>query len=145
MFHFGELRETVDSRGRVRIHGECSLHVQAPWRIVVSGQVAVGYRDMRDPPDGVPAEEFDPNEAPRTRRDELLDELLSDAGSRSWIARRCSATDFGDIRIFFDADAVLEVFPDSTASDDEYWRLLAPDGGHIVMEATGMISLPPVG
>jgi len=143
MFHFGKVVEAVGPHGRVRQRSELSIHVQSPWRIVRSGQIVVGYRDMRDPPDGGPALGFDPNEAMATRRDELLRRFHEEVPSRPRIVIACAATSAGDVRLAFDDDSALEIFPDSTAVDDEYWRLLGPNEEHIVMASTGLTYLPP--
>src|SRR2546426_9478892 len=72
--------ETFDFEGHDK--SEYGLHVQCPWRIVRSGRIVVGYRDMRDPPDGVPAEGFNPNEAKLTHRDELVQTFHSERQTR---------------------------------------------------------------
>lgn len=86
--------------------------------------------------------DFDPNAATVTRRDELLKLFHEDLTDRPRVVIGCTATSAGDVRLAFDDDSALEIFPDSTAVDDEYWRLLGPNEEHIVMTATGLILLP---
>jgi excisionase family DNA binding protein len=126
-----------------------ALHIQCPWRIQRSGRLVVGYRDMRDPPAGLPNEGFDPNEGV-TRRDELLQAFFAERATRPRLVVEVTATEFGDVRLVLDDRSVLEIFPDSVASDDEYWRLLLrPSGGdhfvsgdHFVMSGEGLEHLP---
>jgi hypothetical protein len=125
-------------------HRDLALHVQCPWRIEHSGAVVVGYRDMRDPPTGMPVEGFDPNEAKLTRRDELLQAFMSETNGRLRHVVGISATDAGDLRLGFDEGSALSIFPDSGAADDEYWRLLrlAPGGDHYVVGGHGFVHMP---
>jgi hypothetical protein len=138
MFNFGPLKEWVDKRGRARTSGDVWLHVQASWRILQRGRIVVGYRDMRDPPDGVSTEGWDPNEgAAMTRRDELREAFQAERSTNPRTVRAAVADATGDLRITFDDDAELQVLPDSVAPDDEYWRLLTGDGPHLVVGGNG--------
>jgi hypothetical protein len=137
MFDFGPLIERVNKRGQGGVSGDVWLHVQAPWRIVRSGRLVVGYRDMRDPPEGVSNEGWDPNEAAVTRRDELRDAFQAERAGNPRIVTTVVADSTGDLRIVFDDGAELQVLPDSIAADDEHWRLFAGRGPHLVVGGAG--------
>ncbi len=143
MFHFGDQVEFTDGRGRVLVGSEYGLHVQAPWRIERFGRLVVGYRDMRDPPSGVDLSGFDPNDAPLTRRDELIEAFHAKRRDRPRLVVRCDARSAGGVRLTFDDASVLEIFPDSAAADDEYWRLLGPDEEHTVATGAGLLRPGP--
>jgi hypothetical protein len=123
---------------------QMDLHVQCPWRVESSAGLIVGYRDMRDPPAGVPSDRFDPNEATLTRRDELLNDLMSATRERPRRVVGTIATESADVRIEFDDGLTLSIFPDSVAVDDEYWRLmrLTPGGDHYVVGGDGFVHMP---
>ena len=132
-FGFGASTEWVDQRSRRRMRHEYGLHIQCPWRISTNGVLIVGYRDMAAPPSGEPDEDFDPNEARRTRRDELIDELVTGPPMNPAVMR-ASASDAGDVAIEFDGGHRLETFRDHAAlSWREDWRVLTPTG-HWVFE-----------
>jgi len=133
MLHFG--------RGN---RSEYALHVQCPWRLQRSGSLVVGYRDMRDPPAGVSFDGWDPDEAKVTGRDELLGAFFAEREAQPRVIVEVEASDVGDVRITFDDGSVLVIFPDSTAIDDEYWRLLrlGNDGEHYVVGGNGFERVP---
>jgi hypothetical protein len=137
IFDFGPLHDWVDKRGRARSSGDVALHVQAPWRIVHRGRILMGYRDMRDPPTGVSTEGWDPNDAARTRRDELREAFQAEREANPRVVTAAVADRIGDLRITFDDGAELQVLPDSIAPDDEYWRLFWDDGPHLVVGGEG--------
>jgi hypothetical protein len=124
--------------------GQMDLHVQCPWRIESSTGLVVGYRDMHDPPIGVPSDGFDPNEATLTRRDELLADLISATRERPRRVVGTVATESADVRLEFDDALTLSIFPDSVAVDDEYWRLitLTPGTEHYVVGRDGFVHMP---
>lgn len=123
----------MDEKNRPRVHHQFGLHIQSPWRITTTKGLFVAYRDMADPPSDVSPEDFDPNEAPRTRRDELLDEFVSGPPLNPRVLR-VSASAYGDLAIDFDGPSRLETFRDhATLRTHEDWRLLTPDG-HWVFE-----------
>jgi hypothetical protein len=122
--------------------GEFELHVQCPWRIEREA-VVVGYRDMRDPPNGVPAVGFDPNEATLNHRDVLLGEFVTARQANPRLVVSVQLTNAGDARLEFDDGTVLSIFPDSVALDDEYWRLIRlPAGDHYVVGGDGFVHVP---
>lgn len=93
----------------------------------------VGYRDMTDPPSGISLDEFDANEAPMTRRDELLDRFVAGPPT-SLLVTRTSASEYGDLAVDFVGGFRLETFRDhAVLRTREDWRLLTP-GGHWVFK-----------
>jgi hypothetical protein len=143
MFEFGEQVPFTDRRGRARTIGEYRLHVQCSWRIVRAGTILMGYADMTEPPNGVAAVDFDPNTGARTRRDELMDRFLEDTRLDDRVVTGQETTPYGDVRLTFRDGSRLELFPEASASENESWRLLMPDGSHIVMSGAGLERLPP--
>jgi hypothetical protein len=143
-FAFGDLMISPNPGAAERLVAEYHLHVQCPWRIVRADRILVGYRDMADPPTGVASIDFNPNEARMTRRDELMDHFIAERTERPRVVVACSATIRGDVRMTFDDDCVLELFPDASAGEDdpEHWRLLLPDDDHLVMSGQGLERLP---
>jgi len=135
MFEFGVPRPRTDRKGRTRISGDYALHVQAPWRIVAGQKIVVGYFDHWEPPNGVDPEAFDSREAKRTLRDDLLDAYHAERADplRTVAAVQADAT--GDLTIVMDDGSRLEIRPSGTTV--EYWRLLRPDGSHVVLEHDG--------
>lgn len=142
-FSFGRLIVSGNPRAPGRLVAEFNLHVQCPWRVVCSDQIIVGYGDMTDPPTGVQESEFDANTASITRRDELM-ERFNALGEVPRRVVTCTASIRGDVRIGLSDECVLELFPDSSPGEEyhEYWRLIMPDGAHLVMSALGLERLP---
>jgi hypothetical protein len=142
MFEFGEQVPFTDRRGRARTIGEYRLHVQCSWRIVRAGTILMGYADLTEPPRGVAAEDFDPNTGAKTRRDELMARFLEDTSLAGRAVTRQESTPYGDVRLTFRDGSRLELFPEASAGENESWRLLMPDGSHIVMSGAGLELLP---
>jgi hypothetical protein len=136
IFNFGPLHEWIDKHGRSRSTGDIWLHVQAPWRIVSRDRIVVGYGDYWDPPIGVEAEGFDPSNAPRNRRDELVAAFHAERLTPRSVSD-VEARTTGDLCITFDDGSRLEIQPDSIGPRDEYWRLFASGGPHLVVGALG--------
>lgn len=146
-FSFGAIITPRDAAAGRRLLAEYDLHVQCPWRIVCMDQILVGYRDMSEPPTGVSAAKFDPNEARITRRDELLEGFFAQRREQPRRVVACTGTSRGDVHILFDDACVLELFPDASAGgrDLEFWRLLLPNDTHLVVSAQGLERLPAQG
>lgn len=109
-----------------------SLHVQELWRITRHGEILVGYGDYFYPPSGsrVPRGQFVARDAPRTRRDELLDDWVRHDPAGPHVVAAVRGTRAGDLAITFVDGCLLETFASSvsTAADgsDEFWRLIPP-------------------
>jgi len=146
-FGFGRLvsREprSRKSRGQTVPVPEFRLHIQCQWRIVQDGAILVGYADWHWPPQGseVAYHDFEEADAPRTRRDDLVEAFMAH-GEAAHLVDRAEGEATGDLRVAFGDGCVLEVFPtQSTADDphDDHWRLLPPDDGpHFVVTAHGI-------
>ncbi len=147
---FGEIvnRESSSprSRGKLVEVPEFALHIQCHWRIVRDGGILVGYADWQWPPAGsaVAYLDFDAPDAPRNRRDDLVDAFVGH-GAQAHIVEAAVGAMAGDLRLEFADECVLEVVPDYATQDDphdEYWRLLLPDEGpvhrHFVVTAHGL-------
>jgi hypothetical protein len=135
MFEFGAQVPFTNRHGIADAAGEYALHVQCPWRIVRNGKVVVGYDDLHedapDPsPDGADAD------SDRNLRDVLLAGFLADGNKH--VVTGCETTAAGDVRLTLDHDAVLELLPVAAAEHFEFWRLLLPTRGHVVMSGAGL-------
>jgi hypothetical protein len=74
-FGFGNETEQV-VRGKRVTFADYRLHIQEIWRITRSGVIVVGYGDYQYPPRDldIEPEDFVARDAPRTRRDDLIDD-----------------------------------------------------------------------
>jgi hypothetical protein len=124
MFEFGEAKPWIDKFGRDRMNGDVQLHVQASWRIVQGDRIVTGYSDYADPPDGTELEGFN-RETSQTRRDALLDTFHAERTDPRRSVQTVDVRPTGDLTITIDDGSRLEVRPDSTGIEDEYWRLFA--------------------
>jgi len=145
MFGFGQLvsRESRRRPGQIIHVPEFMLHIQCQWRIVHDGKILVGYGDWHWPPAGsdIAYDEFKEADAPRSRRDDLIDAFSAHGKTVHTVVRAEGATT-GDLQISFADGCILEVFPTYATQDDphdEHWRLLPPDDGpHFVVTAHGI-------
>jgi hypothetical protein len=124
------------------------LHVQEIWRITLEGEILVGYGDYFFPPrdSRVARGDFVARDAPRTRRDDLVDDWVAHDPDGPHVVAAVRGTRAGDLAITFGDGCVLETFATSvsTAADgsDEFWRLIPPrvtgDERGIVVTAHGI-------
>ncbi|HEY3334176.1 MAG TPA: hypothetical protein VGK16_02975 [Candidatus Limnocylindrales bacterium] len=130
-FGFGALAPSTDP-GPPGVVAAYRLHVQEIWRITLEGEILVGYADYFFPPrgSGVARPDFVARDAPRTMRDDLLDDWLSHDSGGPHVVTAVRGTRAGDLAITFGDGCVLETFASSvsTAADgsDEFWRLIPP-------------------
>ena len=129
-FGFGALPAAVTgTTGAVAAY---RLHIQEIWRIEQEGEILVGYADYFFPPDGsrVARADFTARDAPRTRRDDLVDAWVAHDPDGPHVVAAVRGTRAGDLAIAFGDGCVLETFACSvsTAADgsDEFWRLIPP-------------------
>jgi hypothetical protein len=150
MFMFGDETEIINRHGKPRKHSEYSLHVQCPWRITASGRVIVQYADLLEPPRGVSERSFNPEHEP-TRRDELLAGFFQDRATQPRMVVSTNTLSDGESRITLDDGALLELRPHEPdplrpggwKPDSEYWRIIRPDGLHIVVTGVGLYTVGP--
>jgi hypothetical protein len=121
--------------------GELGLHLQCPWRLSNDIEIIVGSDDVYEPADETAGydEHFAWDESNANLRDIKLDHFISE---RKHIVKSAIADKFGGLKIIFDNDIVLTVFPTSTckAQMSEYWRLLDnrdETKNHYVSQSTG--------
>jgi hypothetical protein len=104
MFGFGQMvsRESRRKQGKVVQVPEFRLHVQCQWRIVSDGAILVGYGDWHWPPtgSGMAYDDFAEADAPRNRRDELVDAFTAHGANAHLVVRAEGATT-GDLEIEF--------------------------------------------
>lgn len=145
-FGFGSETDQVHQGEPIKV-AEYRLHIQEIWRIVRNDVILVGYGDYFYPPrdSSVAREDFVARDAPRTRRDDLIDEWSAhDAGRHA--VREVRGTTAGDLVVIFQDGCRLETFACSATTDldgsDEFWRLIPPrvtgDEPHFVVTAHGI-------
>jgi len=145
-FGFGAMPvATAGTTGAVAAY---RLHVQEIWRIALEGEILVGYADYFFPPrDSLVARvDFVARDAPRTRRDDLVDDWVAHDPEGPHVVASVRGTRAGDLAITFGDGCVLETFASSvsTAADgsDEFWRLIPPratgDERGIIVTAHGI-------
>jgi len=140
-FAFGERRMVQDFRGDPKEVGEFALHVQCAWRIVQNERVVVGHRDLYYPAGAgdkspeVPAD-FHWDAQGANRLDERLQQLFKNPPA-GMIVKRIEVGLAGGLRLYFENEAVLELFPDDSF-DEEHWRLFRPyrEEKHFVVQGT---------
>ncbi len=129
-FGFGAESVQVQRGQPIRI-ADYRLHIQEIWRIVRDGAIVLGYADYFYPPreSAVRREDFVARNAPRTRRDDLIDDWSTHAAP-GHVVREVRGTDAGDLAIVFEDGCTLETFASSATTDvdgsDEFWRLIPP-------------------
>ena len=145
-FGFGNETEQV-RRGKTSTVADYRLHIQEIWRIVRDGVILVGYGDYFYPPRGsdLAREDFVARDAPRTRRDDLIDDWFATT-RRITSSARSAERPPGDLAITFRDACTLETFACSATTDhdgsDEFWRLGPPwvtgDERHFAVTAHGI-------
>jgi hypothetical protein len=145
-FGFGGETEQVVRGKRIKV-AEYRLHIQEIWRIIRKGVILVGYGDYFYPPRDldIAREDFVARDAPRTRRDDLIDDWSAHE-SVDHVVREVHATNAGDVAVTFRDGCTLETFACSATTDnegsDEFWRLIPPrvtgDEPHLVVTAHGI-------
>ncbi len=145
-FGFGNETDQIVRGKRITV-ADYRLHIQEIWRIARQGVILVGYGDYFYPPRGsnVAREDFVARDAPRTRRDDLIDEW-SAHGSANHVVGEVRGTNAGDLAVTFKDGCTLETFACSATTDDggsdEFWRLIptriSGDEPHFVVTAHGI-------
>jgi hypothetical protein len=142
-FAFGERRTVRDSRGDSKEVGEYALHVQCAWRLVQRNRTVVGNRDLyypagweMDSPDVSADFKWDVQGA--NRLDEKLTQFFQN-NKEGLTAVRVEAGIAGALQIFFEDEAVLEIFPNDSF-EGEHWRLFRAylDEPHFVVTGHGV-------
>lgn len=139
-FGFGNFVKIEDKRhGGYREVAEYSLHIQCAWRITDFEKIITGSSDRFIPNSQIKDyEEFNWDVQNANRCDEQLKVLL-DKLSTDLIVKDVTVNKFGDAKIFFNDDYLLEVIPDNSTAD-EAWRLFNNGGDteHLVITGTGV-------
>lgn len=131
-FAFGDRRTVKDFRGDPKEVGEFALHVHCGWRIVQNERVIVGHRDLYYPAgagsecQAIPAD-FNWDVQGANRMDERLKQLFENPPA-GMIVKRIEVGLAGALQLFFENEAVLEIFPNDSF-DEEHWRLFRPYRG----------------
>lgn len=124
--------------------GAFALQVRCPWRLTATGTIVVGYDDVRYPKGNPSAEPpgFRWDAEGANRRDERLQSFFDDHRASSPSVTSLEADDLGSLRLTFDQDVRLELFPDDSLddiTDSERWRFFRPetDGPHFLVTGGG--------
>jgi hypothetical protein len=141
MLGFGEWVPYVPLHGRNKNTQqetrEFSLHIQCGWRIVDDEKILAGYLDVVDREDSLKRETPLASD-PKTLLDQRFSELRK-LPCDSLKVQSVEILDIGDCRIRFGNGMCLEIIPIDSSEDDasEYWRLLTPNGWHLVVSRAG--------
>lgn len=136
---FGTVYRT-DKDGKANNIGEFALHLQCPWRLTNENEIIVGNGDLYQQADEKAAydENYDYLKFNANLRDVKLDKLIKDKSIKIISAK---ADKFGGLKICFDNNIILTVFPDlASKADNENWRLIDFRNGeskHLVSWTTG--------
>jgi hypothetical protein len=137
-FQFGRPKTVTDFKGKTKTVGEYALHVQCDWRILDATGVIVALPDRYKPADEIgDPENFEWDRPGANLCDRKMSQFLARTAGISQIVTQVEADDVGCLRILLSTDVAIEVFPDSSASDEysEHWRFFEPasETEHLVM------------
>jgi hypothetical protein len=143
MFAFGAHIPSENRRGEPVDKGEFALHVQCAWRIVKSGEVLVGSRDIFLKSQTLQRPSSALRQADWTRSDERLLAFFDMYRADPVTVARVEADSVGGVRLGTIDGSVLEVFPDQSVgveAPSEYWRFFQPGNAanHLVIGAHGV-------
>jgi hypothetical protein len=140
-FEFGQKRTVLTRKGVEKEVYEYALHVQCAWRIACPNKVVVGSSDIGFSRDGTyPPDDFDWDWPTGNWRDHQTDVFLQEHGTPPLVVSSIEIGLAGGVRLLLGEEYVLELFPDASANDCEYWRLFQPgvDGPHFVVTSHGL-------
>jgi hypothetical protein len=125
-FHFGRRRTLHTPHGPPRDVGDFALHVQAPWRVSLGGNIVLGSGDLQFPSgtsrsDEIP-DDYDWNRHP-TRLDEVAEVLQRDVLPRRVLSVETAI--LGSLTLVLEGNLSLQIFSHSSC-DSEAWRILVP-------------------
>ena len=125
--NFGEKVLILDRNNCERIHYKYGINIQCSWRITTEDRIVVASRDIYLPRTGLKNDEnFDWEQKGNNKFDERIDEFKKEFKSNLVISR-LSADQFGGLKIYFDSDINLEIFPDDSFQE-EFWRFMVYEG-----------------
>ena len=138
-FHFGEQHERQQRNGKIVVVGQYALHVQCSWRIISPSGIRVASSDryfaagdepLKDYPD------FAWERQGANRCDQRMSALIEQHAPEPLVVQTICADDVGSVRIAFDKDYALDVFPDNSFAS-EHWRFFQPANGAPHFVVTG--------
>jgi hypothetical protein len=147
MFAFGNRILSENRRSEPVEKGEYALHVQCDWRMVRSGKILVGSRDIFfEAIESVPPLSSVQSQTDWTRRDERLRDFFDQPRANQVSVDWVEADILGGVRLGMNDKTVLEVFPNHSEiveGHSEYWRFLQPgtDVPHVVVSGYGVEGL----
>lgn len=139
-FNFGKWVIKKNRLGIEKKVGEFSLHVQCSWRLSNCNKIIVAYRDVYMPSSQCNEEdEFNWEIQGMNFFDEKAEEINNNLKS-SLFVKQISADYLGGVRIKFENDYELELFPDESNGDDEFWRFITNihTSNHMVVSGNGV-------
>jgi len=143
-FHFGKLRTVSAYGGKTKLVGDYALHVQCAWRIRSATEIIVASQDRYYPADGVQTDEeqFAWDVSGANRCDQKIRQWLESYADTMPTVRQITADEVGSLCLVFSSESRLEIFPDSTDTDEaaEHWRYFQPDTDlpHLVMRVSDL-------
>lgn len=140
-FQFGERHISVGRNGKARQLGTWSLHLQTCWRIRDAGSIFVASRDIFYPGSEYndTSEEFNWDVPGCNLHDEKIAAFFAGKGDLL-IVTGVTVDSFGGFSLELEGGHFLEVFPDATVPQHEYWRLFrsASEASHFVVTSEGV-------
>ncbi|MGI1659916.1 MAG: hypothetical protein ACRKFN_13270 [Desulfitobacterium sp.] len=137
-FCFGEKRISKDFFGNKREVFQYAIHLECSWRIIKNNIIEIGSKDLY-----VPSKEWkgdDENFEWDIQGNNLFDDWINLSNS----CLPLNITNFSvdqvcGIKVFFEEDYVLEIFPNNS-TDDECWRFFIPGNldSHLVITGKGV-------
>ncbi|MDR2528339.1 MAG: hypothetical protein LBD04_04890 [Synergistaceae bacterium] len=128
--------------------GELRLHIASAYRIICGDEIVLARGDRFYPSTGIEKRAKAEGRAPNWDTDKFdkighnkLDETI---GLRfrelaGFVVEAVEVNSFGDLRIKFANDFVLEAYSDCSQHDDECWRFWREgDDDHLVITGTGI-------
>lgn len=140
-FSFGKPLVIKNRNGTEKKAAEYALNVQCSWRITKENKILVASSDIYMPSkqwNGV-EEEFEWDIQGMNRFDEHIEKLIKNIQSQVFV-ESIQADNIGGLKIFFTEHFLLELFPDESTEDVEFWRIFIPGNisSHFVVMGKGI-------
>jgi hypothetical protein len=140
-FQFGERRDVATRNGGTKSVGTWALHILCAWRIRSADRIVVTSSDcyMRADHLSESTEDFNWDEQGANQRDQRMAIFMADKED-TLIVTDVTADNFGGFCLQLATGFHLEVFPDVSAEDFEFWRLFQPstESSHFVATSSGL-------
>jgi len=118
---------------------EFVLHIQCSWRIFSLNKIVIASNDVYYPHSKIEDdEEYDWSKIGQSRFDELAF-VFNEALDNNYIVKKIESDELGGVKILFDNNYVLEIFPNDSFNDSEHWRFIDEQANkHLVVSGEGL-------